>query len=210
MPVEGQSMDATTSLPTGTVTFLFTDIEGSTQLWEQHPDAMRLALARHDASLTAAIQSNHGHVFKTVGDAFCAAFAMAPDAIDAALAAQRHLHALQPSAVPSAAGLALKVRIALHTGAAKVRGGDYFGPALNRVARLLAIAHGGQVLLSGATQELVQDDLPPGPPCATWGGTGCGTCSGPSRSISSSPPICPPTSPRSAPWKPSATTCPCS
>jgi predicted ATPase/class 3 adenylate cyclase len=162
MPVEGQSMDATTSLPTGTVTFLFTDIEGSTQLWEQHPDAMRLALARHDASLTAAIQSNHGHVFKTVGDAFCAAFAMAPDAIDAALAAQRHLHALQPSAVPSAAGLALKVRIALHTGAAKVRGGDYFGPALNRVARLLAIAHGGQVLLSGATQELVQDDLPPG------------------------------------------------
>jgi predicted ATPase/class 3 adenylate cyclase len=152
----------TTPLPTGTVTFLFTDIEGSSQLWEQHPDAMRLALARHDACLNAAITSNHGHVFKTVGDAFCAVFATAPDALDAALAAQQNLRALQPSAVPSAAALSLRVRIALHTGAAEARSSDYFGPALNRVARLLAIAHGGQVLLSGATQELVQDDLPPG------------------------------------------------
>src|SRR5262245_15105508 len=162
MVVEGEPMDATTSLPTGTVTFLFTDIEGSTQLWEQHPDAMRLALARHDACLNAAIESNGGHVFKTVGDAFCAAFATASDALDAAITAQQNLRALQPSAVATAAGLALKVRIALHTGAAEARGGDYFGPALNRVARLLAIAHGGQVLLSGATQELVQDELPPG------------------------------------------------
>jgi predicted ATPase/class 3 adenylate cyclase len=149
-------------LPTGTVTFLFTDIEGSTRLWEQHPQPMRLALARHDACLTAAIESNHGHVFKTVGDAFCAAFTTATDALDAAIAAQQNLRSLQPSAVASAAWLALKVRVALHTGAAEARGGDYFGPALNRIARLLAIAYGGQVLLSGATQELVQDDLPPG------------------------------------------------
>src|SRR5262245_42819181 len=161
MVVEGEPMDATTSLPTGTVTFLFTDIEGSTQLWEQHPDAMRLALARHDACLNAAIESNGGHVFKTVGDAFCAAFATAPDALDAALAAQQTLRALQPSAVATAAGLALKVRIALHTGAAEARGGDYFGPALNRIARLLAIGHGGQVLLSQTTADPVHEELPP-------------------------------------------------
>src|SRR5262245_47345216 len=148
-------------LATGTVTFLFTDIEGSTQLWEQHPDAMRLALARHDTCLNAAIESNGGHIFKTGGDAFCAAFATAPDALDAALAAQQTLRALQPSAVATAAGLALKVRIALHTGAAEARGGDYFGPALNRIARLLAIGHGGQVLLSQTTADPVHEELPP-------------------------------------------------
>src|SRR5262249_22615489 len=93
--------------------------------------------------------------------AFCAAFATAPDALDAAIAAQLNLRALQPSAVASAAGLALKVRIALHTGAAEARGGDYFGPALNRIARLLAIGHGGQVLLSQTTPALVQEELPP-------------------------------------------------
>jgi predicted ATPase/class 3 adenylate cyclase len=150
------------SLPTGTITFLFTDIEGSTQLWEQHPDAMRLALARHDSFLRAAIETNRGYVFKTIGDAFCAAFENATDAVDAAIMAQQSLHALQPSAVASAAGLSLKVRVGLHTGAAEARDGDYFGPALNRVARMLAVGHGGQVLLSQTTQNLVQDDLPPG------------------------------------------------
>jgi class 3 adenylate cyclase len=79
-------MDATTPLPTGTVTFLFTDIEGSTQLWEQHPEAMRLGLARHDGLLRIAIESHGGCVFKTVGDRFCAAFATVPEAILAALA----------------------------------------------------------------------------------------------------------------------------
>src|SRR5947209_7689560 len=79
------------ALPTGTITFLFTDIEGSTKLWEQQPDAMRLALARHDALLRVAIERNGGHVFKTIGDAFCAAFAQAPDALAAALTAQRAL-----------------------------------------------------------------------------------------------------------------------
>jgi hypothetical protein len=89
-------------LPTGTVTFLVTAIEGSTKLWEEHPDAMRRALARHDGLLRAAIETHGGHVFKTMGDAFCAAFAHAPDAVDAALAIQQSLRSLQPSAVTTA------------------------------------------------------------------------------------------------------------
>src|SRR5947209_3042776 len=86
-------MDEGKRLPAGTLTFLFTDIEGSTRLWEQHPDAMRVALARHDALLRARIGAHAGHVFKTVGDQFCAAFAGAGDAAAAALQAQRALHA---------------------------------------------------------------------------------------------------------------------
>src|SRR5262249_45942444 len=110
----------------------------------------------------AAIESNHGLVFKTVGDAFCAAFATAPDALDAAIAAQQNLRALQPSAVATAAGLALKVRIALHTGAAEARGGDSFRPAPNRRARRPAIGQGGRGLLAQTTADLVQEELPPG------------------------------------------------
>jgi len=154
-------------LPTGTVIFLFTDIEGSTRLWEEHPGAMRLALERHDALLTAAIETNNGHVFKTVGDAFCAVFSTATDALDAAIQAQRNLRPLQPSATTS--DLSLKVRMAIHVGAAELRGGDYFGPTLNRLARLLAVGHGGQILLSGAMQELVRDELPPGVSLRDWG-----------------------------------------
>jgi predicted ATPase/class 3 adenylate cyclase/tetratricopeptide (TPR) repeat protein len=142
-------------LPSGTITFLFTDIEGSTKLWEQHPDAMRAALARHDALLRQAIEDNSGVVFKTVGDAFCAAFATAPDALSAALAAQCALHA-----EPWPDALSLHVRMALHTGTAELRDNDYFGQPLNRVARLLGTGHGGQVLVSAATQELTRDTLP--------------------------------------------------
>ena len=142
-------------LPTGTVTFLFTDIEGSTRLWEEHPKAMRLALARHDALLRQAIESHGGHVFKTMGDQFCAAFAGASDALAAAAHAQ---HALQSAAWAETGPI--RVRMALHTGTAEERGGDYFGPPLNRVARLLAVAHGGQVLLSSATEERVRATLP--------------------------------------------------
>src|SRR5437764_12333317 len=121
------------TLPTGTVTFLFTDIEGSTRLWEEQPDTMRLALARHDALLRAAIETNGGHVFKTVGDAFCAAFATAPEALDAALRAQQSIC----GAVSTGnSDLTLKVRMALHAGAAEQRDSDYFGQPLNRVARL--------------------------------------------------------------------------
>lgn len=145
------------AIPTGTVTFLFTDIEGSTQLWERHPEAMKVALARHDALLRQAIEANNGYVFKTVGDAFCAAFPTTPDALTAALAAQRALFAESWGEVGS-----IRVRMALHTGAAEERDGDYFGQPLNRVARLLSAGHGGQTLLSLASQELVRDHLPPG------------------------------------------------
>src|SRR5262245_58929345 len=145
----------TMNLPSGTVTFLFTDIEGSTKLWEEHPEAMKPALARHDALLRSAIETNDGVVFKTIGDAFCAAFHTAPDALNTALAAQRALHA-----EPWQEGLSLRVRMALHTGAAELRDNDYFGQPLNRVARLLAVGHGGQVLISQSTRDLLPSDAP--------------------------------------------------
>jgi predicted ATPase/class 3 adenylate cyclase len=144
-----------TSPPTGTVTFLFTDIEGSTQMWEQDAQAMQRALSRHDEILRDAIEERGGYVFKTVGDAFCAAFPTAPEALEAALSAQRALLGEEwQEAEP------LRVRMALHTGATEERDGDYFGPPLNRVARLLSAAHARQVLLSLPTQELVRDQLP--------------------------------------------------
>ena len=144
-------------LPTGTVTFLFTDIEGSTKLWQQHPEAMRSALAHHDALLREAIESNNGTVFKTVGDAFCAVFATAPEALKAALAAQQAIQTQAWEEIES-----LRVRMALHTGIAEQRDGDYFGTTLHRVARLLSVGHGEQALLSSATEELVRDALPQG------------------------------------------------
>jgi predicted ATPase/class 3 adenylate cyclase len=144
--------------PTGTVTFLFTDIEGSTRLWESNAQEMQEALARHDELLRTAIEERCGYVFKTVGDAFCAAFGTATDAAEAALAAQR---ALLEEGWTEEVG-AIKVRMALHSGAAEERDGDYFGPPVNRVARLLSAGHGGQVLLSHAAQELTRDDLPEG------------------------------------------------
>src|SRR5689334_23316379 len=146
------------ALPTGTITFLFTDIEGSTKLWEEQPDTMRLALARHDALLRAAIETNGGTVFKTMGDAFCAAFTTAPQAIEAALSAQQSLHQVKAGV---GSDLMLKVRMALHTGATEQREGDYFGQPLNRVARLLSAGHGGQVLLSDVAHDLCRDSLPP-------------------------------------------------
>src|SRR5579863_6627862 len=142
--------------PTGTVTFLFSDIEGSTVRWERDREAMDVALARHDALMRAAMQTRGAYVFKTMGDAFCTAFATALDAIAAALDAQRALASEDFSAVEG-----LRVRMALHAGSANERDGDYFGPAVNRVARLLAIGHGGQVLVSGASADLSQGELPP-------------------------------------------------
>jgi len=144
------------ALPTGTVTFLFTDIEGSTQRWEAKRDAMKAAVARHDALLRGAIETAGGYIFKTIGDAFCAAFRTAPEAIRAALDVQRTLVKEDFSAVDE-----LRVRAALHTGYADERDGDYFGPTVNRVARLLSIGHGGQRLLSGPTADLAQGELPP-------------------------------------------------
>src|SRR4051794_14674203 len=109
-------------LPTGTVTFLFTDIEGSTRLWQDHGEAMPAALARHDALLRYAIETHGGHVFKMMGDAVYAAFATAPAALQSAVAAQRALNAEDWGAVGP-----LSVRIALHTGTPELRGDDYFG-----------------------------------------------------------------------------------
>jgi predicted ATPase/class 3 adenylate cyclase len=145
------------SPPTGTVTFLFTDIEGSTKLWENNALAMQEVLAHHDELLRRAIEERGGYIFKTVGDAFCCAFRTAPDALEAALEAQRSL--LKERWAESTP---LRVRMALHMGAAEERDGDYFGPPLNRVARLLSAAHGGQVLLSLPTHEMVRDQLPAG------------------------------------------------
>lgn len=142
-------------LPSGTITFLFTDIEGSTRRWEKHPEVMSVALARHDDLLRGAIEAQGGYVFKTMGDAFCAAFATAPDALGAAVNAQVSLQV-----PPTGEDDPLRVRMALHTGTAAVRDGDYFGPPLNRVARLLATGHGGQILLSRTAYDLVRDMLP--------------------------------------------------
>jgi predicted ATPase/class 3 adenylate cyclase/Tfp pilus assembly protein PilF len=145
------------SPPTGTVTFLFTDIEGSTKMWDRNPQAMQAALVRHDEVLRRAIEERGGYVFKTVGDAFCAAFSTGPGALEAALETQRRLLCEKWEQTEP-----LRVRIALHVGAAEERDGDYFGPPVNRVARLLSAAHGGQVLLSLPAQELVRDQLPAG------------------------------------------------
>ena len=142
-------------LPTGNVTFLFTDIEGSTRLWEADRDAMAQVLVRHDALLRVAIEVHGGQVFKTVGDGFCAAFDTAVGALSAAAAIQDAV-----SAEDWHAPGALRVRCALHTGLAEQRDDDYFGPTLNRLARLLAHAQGGETLLTAATFEIVRDFLP--------------------------------------------------
>jgi predicted ATPase/class 3 adenylate cyclase len=146
-----------TGLPTGTITFLFTDVEGSTKLWERNPEAMSKALSHHDELIRNAVEAHDGFVFKTVGDAFYVAFSPAAEAVEAAIDAQKSLLTEEWEETGP-----LKVRIALHTGTAEERGGDYFGPTLNRAARLLSAGHGGQVLLSLSTQRLVRDQLPLG------------------------------------------------
>lgn len=143
--------------PSGTLTFLFSDIEASTRHWEAHREQMDMALRRHDEILRNLIERNNGHVFKTIGDAFCAAFTAAPDAVQASLDIQKQIRA-EPWELPSP----LCVRIALHTGNAELRDNDYFGPPLNRVARLESLAYGGQTILSLVTEELVRDHLPDG------------------------------------------------
>jgi predicted ATPase/class 3 adenylate cyclase len=140
--------------PSGTVTFLFTDIEGSTRLWEAAPDAMRSAQELHDSILHDAIAAHGGHIFSTAGDGLGASFARVGDGLGAALAAQAAL-----AAADWPEGAALHVRMGLHTGEAHERGGDYFGPAVNRAARLMAIGHGGQVLCSAGTAGLISGEV---------------------------------------------------
>jgi len=152
--------DATSPATTTAVTFLFTDIEGSTQRWEKYPDAMARALARHDACLRPAVESHGGTVFKTIGDAFQCAFPSPVDALRAAADAQRAI-AAENWAACGAGFAAMRVRMALHVGpAAPEASGDYRTPLLNRVARLESAGHGGQVLITLAVHQLVRDALP--------------------------------------------------
>ena len=143
-------------LPPGTLTFLFSDVEGATRLLDQHPEASEL-LARHAALVRQTIEAHAGHLISAAGDTFAAAFTIAADGLAAALEAQR-----AQQREPRGETGQLKVRMALHTAAADPRGVDYYGGAVGRTARIAALAHGGQVLLSQATQELVKGSLPPG------------------------------------------------
>ena len=127
--------------PSGVVTFLFTDVEGSTRRWEADADGMRAALAAHDEVLRNAIEAHGGWLFKHTGDGVCAAFASPRSAVDAAIAAQRALQ--------------LPVRMGVATGEAEVRDGDYFGTVLNRAARVMAAGHGGQILVAESTATLL-------------------------------------------------------
>ena len=144
-------------VPSETVTFLFTDLESSTRLWEEHPEAMTIALARHDEILRDAVGAHDGRVVKTTGDGLHAVFAAAPHALAAAVDAQQRLTA-EVWTVPEP----FRVRMGVHTGHAEMRAGDYFGSAVNRAARVAAAAHGGQVVLTSASAMLARDGLPDG------------------------------------------------
>jgi predicted ATPase/class 3 adenylate cyclase len=145
------------SLPTGRVVFLFSDIEGSTRRWERYGQAMRDALRRHDEILRSEIESRRGYIFKTMGDSFCAAFWTLGEALHAAVETQRCIGLENFEAIDG-----LHVRMAIHAGETDERGGDYFGPAVNRTARLLSAGHGGQILLSRVAADLAAERLPDG------------------------------------------------
>jgi len=134
-------MAADRTAPSGVVTFLFTDIEGSTRRWEADADAMRSALRTHDAALAEAVERHSGWLFKHTGDGVCAAFSKPGAAIAAAIDAQR--------------ALVLPVRMGIATGEAEFSDGDYFGAVLNRAARVMSAGHGGQILLDGPTAGLL-------------------------------------------------------
>ena len=139
------------------LTFLFTDIEGSTSKWEEQPELMALAVARHDALLREAVQRQRGRIVKTTGDGIYAAFPNPADGLAAVIDIQLAL--LDPAAT---AGMSLAVRCGLHTGAVHARDDDYFGSTINRTARIMGAAHGGQVLVSQAIADLLRECLPAG------------------------------------------------
>jgi predicted ATPase/class 3 adenylate cyclase len=143
--------------PPGVVTYLFTDIEGSTRLWEQEPERMRRALARHDEIAREVVQRHTGVFVKTTGDGIHAAFADPSDALYAAVALQQAL-----AGPETTAGIPLKLRCGLHAGVDERRDNDFFGQAVNRAARIMSVAHGGQMLLSQAVANLVRERLPAG------------------------------------------------
>src|SRR5262245_45154102 len=139
-------------LPSGTVTFLFTDLEGSTRLWEQYPQPRTHSWARHGAILSDAIAECGGHIVKMTGAGVHAAFSDAASALHAALDAQQAFSEHTWDDIDP-----LRVRMGIHTGHADARDGDYFGAAVNRAARLMSVAHGGQIVVSLATEELLRD-----------------------------------------------------
>ena len=139
--------------PTGTVSFLFTDIVGSTRLWEKFPNQMGEALARHDSLIRSAVEDHAGFVFKTVGDAVYAAFQSPRDSLEAAIDSQRALSSEDWTEIGD-----LKVRMGIHAGAAEFRDGDYFGSTFSRVSRIEGAAHGGQILLSRIAVELLEEE----------------------------------------------------
>jgi class 3 adenylate cyclase len=148
---------ASQELPSGTVTFLFTDLEDSTQLWEDYHQAMKSALARHDAILQAAVKAENGLIIKTTGDGLHAVFPTATDGVEAVLSAQLGLRAEAWDETGP-----LRVRMALHSGDAELRDGDYYGSVVNRAARIMGTASGEQILISGSTADLTRDHLPAG------------------------------------------------
>lgn len=148
---DGAHPGSPTGLPSGTVSFLFTEVDGSGKLWEQHPVDMRVALQRHDELLRAAIEESGGHVFSRAGDCFAAAFARVGDAVAATSRAQRSLaDEGWPPSCP------IRVRMGLHVGEAQERDGNYFGAAVKRAARIMAAGHGGQVLASSAVAAVAE------------------------------------------------------
>ena len=151
------------NLPSGTVTFLFTDIEGSTHLWQEQPEAMSVAHARHDVILREAIETNHGYVFQIVGDSFSAAFHNAVDGLNAVVKAQRELQ--ETSEFSKNSEVLIRVRMGLHTGAAQLINDSlqtvYSGyTTLALTQRIMSAGHGGQILLSQSTYDLTRDRLP--------------------------------------------------
>jgi predicted ATPase/class 3 adenylate cyclase len=144
-----------TSKPTGIVTFLFTDVEGSTRLWEQHPAEMTAVLSRHDTVVREAAEKFGGYTVKNTGDGFLFAFSSARKAAEAAVCAQQILKDQEWDVIGT-----LRVRMALHSGETEERDNDYFGTTVNRAARLLSAAHGGQVLASSVARQLMHDDPP--------------------------------------------------
>ena len=145
------------TLPTGTVTFLFTGIEGSTKLSEKHSEAMKSALAKHDFILKKAVESNHGWSIKTTCDGIHAVFSTAIDAIKTSLDAQREI---ETSELSKNSEVSIRVRMGLRTGEAELRDSDYYGGTLNRAARIMSIGYGGQVLLSETTAQVAREHLP--------------------------------------------------
>jgi class 3 adenylate cyclase len=163
--------------PSGTVTFLLTDLEGSTRLWEQNPDAMKGAMVRHDEILEKTIAAHQGHVFARMGDGMAAAFATVRDAVAAAAAFQQAL-----AAEPWGTARPLRARVGLHTDEAViVDDTGYPSLPINRCSRLMTAAHGGQVVVSGASEMLLRGRCPTGWSSSISANTGC--------AISVSPPV---------------------